>query len=69
MRGVGQHPPVVDEPEPGARAQHAVDLWDRGVVVEPVERLRHEDGVGGRVRKRDPLGRAGQGLRGRSYPP
>jgi hypothetical protein len=69
MRRVGQNAAVEDEPEPTAWPQHAVDLRDRHVVIEPVKRLCDENGVGGGVRQRDSLGRPGHCLRSRSNPP
>ena len=45
-----EHPLVPDEREPPARPQHAMDLGERRVAVEPVEGLGHRHGVGGRRR-------------------
>ena len=49
---------VPDERDPPAGPQHPGDLGERDRVVEPVERLRARDDVGGAVRQRDRLGAA-----------
>src|SRR5918999_333687 len=48
---------VPDEAEPAAWTQNAVNLSECPVAVEPVERLRAEDGVDRSVRDRNRLGR------------
>jgi hypothetical protein len=48
--------------EPGRGREDAVDLGQRVVGAEPVERLRRGDGVGRGVRKRNRLSRARQHL-------
>ena len=47
-----EHPLVPDKREPPARPQHAMDLGERRIAVEPVEGLGHRDRVGGRVGQR-----------------
>ena len=47
---------VPHERDVAARTQHARDVGEGVVVVEPVERLRGDDDVGGAVGQRDRLG-------------
>ena len=49
---------VPDERDPPTRSQHAGHLVERNRGIEPVERLRARDDVGGAVRQRDLLGAA-----------
>ena len=62
LGGGGRHrrlglPPVLpDQAQPAAGAKNAGDLPERGLGVEPVERLADEDGVHRRIVERDRLG-------------
>jgi hypothetical protein len=55
---IGLVPQVPDERDPPARSNDAVQLRQRLVRAEPVERLPDRRGVDRRVRERDRLGRA-----------
>jgi len=60
--------PVRDEREQPAGPQHALDLAERSLRVEPVERLRDRDGIGRGVRERDRLRGSVQRLDPRGNP-
>jgi hypothetical protein len=47
--------PVPQQREPAAGPEHAVDLGERGVAVEPVKGLRHRHEIHRRVVERDGL--------------
>ena len=62
LQRVGEVAAVADRRERAARPEHAVDLGQRPLEVEPVERRGGGDRVGRAVRERDLLGRSGERL-------
>ena len=57
LQRVALVPPVPEQGEPAAGPEHAVQLRQRPLAVEPVERLAGERRVDARVGERDRLGR------------